>query len=89
MSVLVYLTVKHHVVNHFLDGVIFNRSRIRSVGRVLDCRAGGHGFDFRDQTNTYCLKITKNEGTAFAVQTARPSRGSDDRVKGPQLVVKR
>ena len=27
------------------------------------------------------LKCLKNEGTAFALQMARPSRGSDDHVK--------
>jgi len=34
----------------------FNRSRISSVGRALDYRAGGHGFDSRDRTNTQGLK---------------------------------
>ena len=29
-----------------------NRGRISSVGRTLDCRAGGLGFDSRDRTNT-------------------------------------
>ena len=33
--------------------------RISSVGRALDCRAGGRGFDSRDQTNTQGLKITE------------------------------
>ena len=36
-----------------------NRSRISSVGRALDCRAGGHGFDSQDRTNTQRLKITE------------------------------
>ena len=27
------------------------------------------------------LKLLRNDGTAFALQTARPSRGSDDHVK--------
>ena len=29
-----------------------NFSRISSVGRAVDCRAGGRGFDSRDRTNT-------------------------------------
>ena len=29
-----------------------NRSRISSVGRALDCRAGGRVFDSRGRTNT-------------------------------------
>ena len=33
--------------------------RISSVGRALDCRAGGRRFDSRDRTNTQGLKITK------------------------------
>ena len=37
----------------------FNRGRISSVGRALDCRAGGGGFDSRGRTNTQGLKITE------------------------------
>ena len=37
---------------------VFNRSRISSVVRALDCRAGGRGFDSRDGTNTQGLKMT-------------------------------
>ena len=33
--------------------------RISSVGRALDCRAGGRGFDSRGRTNTQGLKITE------------------------------
>ena len=45
------------------------RGRISSVGRALDCRPGGRGFDpRRDPTNTQGLKITvRNEGTLFAL----------------------
>ena len=46
--------------------------------RALDCRAGGRGFDSRDRTITQGLKITENEGTPFALQAERTSRGSDD-----------
>ena len=31
-------------------------SRISSFGRALDCRAGGRGFDTRDQTDTQGVK---------------------------------
>ena len=37
----------------------FNRGMISSVGRALDCRAGGRGFDSRDRTNAQGLKITE------------------------------
>ena len=33
--------------------------RVNSVGRGLDCRAGGCGFDSRGRTNTEGLKITE------------------------------
>ena len=43
---------------------------------------GGRGFDSRGRTKTRGLEITvRNEGTAFALQMARSSRGSDDHVK--------
>ena len=35
-----------------------DRDRTSSVGRALDCRAGGRGFDSRGRTNTQGLKIT-------------------------------
>ena len=34
-------------------------SRISSVGRALDCRAGGREVDSRDRTNTEGLKMTE------------------------------
>ena len=37
----------------------FNRSRISSVRRALDCRAGGRGFDSQGRTSTQGLKITE------------------------------
>lgn len=43
-------------VKHFAVLVITNLSKIRSVGRVLDCRVGGHGFDSRGQTITRGIK---------------------------------
>ena len=33
--------------------------RISSVGRALDCRARGRGFNSRDRTNTQGLKMTE------------------------------
>ena len=62
---------------HFVS---FFRCRISSVGRALDFRAGGHGFNSRGRTNTQGLKL-RREGTAFTLRTVRPSRGSDDNVK--------
>ena len=35
------------------------RGRISSVGRALDCRAGGRGFDSRGRTITQGLKMTE------------------------------
>ena len=32
--------------------LISNRSRISSVGSLLDCRAGGHGFDSQGRTKS-------------------------------------
>ena len=57
------------------------RGRFSSVGRALDCRAGGRGFDSWGRTNTQGLKITEKWRFFFVLQTARPSRGSDDHVK--------
>ena len=50
------------------------------VERGLNCRAGGRRFDPLDWTNTQGLKL-RNDGTGFAPQTARPTRGSVDRVE--------
>ena len=35
------------------------RGRVSTVGTVLDCRAGGRGFDSPGRTNTQGLKITE------------------------------
>ena len=43
----------------FTDIPIGFNSRISSVGRALDSRAGSCGFDSLDQTNTKGLKITE------------------------------
>ena len=60
---------------------IFNRGRISSVDRALDCRARGRGFDSPDRTDIQVLKWLRSEGTAFALQMARPWHGSGDQVK--------
>ena len=39
-----------------LTAIVLNRSRISSVGRALDCRAGGGRFDPRGRTNAHGLK---------------------------------
>ena len=41
-----------------------NRGRTSSVGRALDCRAGGRGFDSRGRTNTHGLKMTEKWSAA-------------------------
>ena len=38
-------------------------------------------LDYRDRTNTQGLKTLRNEGTVYAMQTARPSSGSDGHEK--------
>ena len=37
----------------------FDCSRISSAGRLLDCRAGGQGFNSWDRTDTQALKMTE------------------------------
>ena len=40
-----------------LTAIVLSRGRISSVGRALDCRAGGRGFDSWGRTNAHGLKI--------------------------------
>ena len=54
-------------------------SKIRSVGRALDCSTGGHGFNSQGQTKTQDLN--ENKSTAFAQQMSRLSHGSDTGLK--------
>ena len=49
---------------------------VQRVGRALDCRARGREFDPWGRTNTQGLK--NNQDTAFALQEAGPSHGSDE-----------
>ena len=46
---------------HLTRLLLVNRGRISSVGKGLDCRAGGRGFDSWDRTNTQGLKMTEKE----------------------------
>ena len=50
--------VRNHV-NGSQERLLITFVRISSVGRALDYRAGGRGFDSRDQRNTQGLKITE------------------------------
>ena len=49
----------------FLFGVLtcfvssLDQGRISSIGKALDCGAGGRGFDPRGRTDTQGLKITE------------------------------
>ena len=45
--------------------------RISSVGRALDCRAGGCRLNFRGRTNTQGLKITKKWRYSSPLQCKR------------------
>ena len=55
----VLLTRRSNYLACFACIAFDNRSRISSVGRALDCRAGGDGLDSRDRTKTQGLKITE------------------------------
>ena len=53
----------------------------RIVGRTLDCRVEGRGFDSQSRTNTRGLKITDKWRYCLGpAQMARSSWGSDDHV---------
>ena len=59
-----YTICTMHVKNSFptywgqpISLYTINRGRISSVGRTLDCRAGGRGFDSLGRTNTQGIKI--------------------------------
>ena len=66
-----------HFVKLCLNFLVVNRGRISSVCRGLDCRVAGHGFDSRTGPILRVLKLLINVHV-FALQTARPSPGSDD-----------
>ena len=52
------ISSSNNMIELFSD-LLFNRCRNSSIGRTLDCRAGGRGFDSRDRTNTLGLKVTE------------------------------
>ena len=58
-----------------------HRGRISSVGRALDCRAAGRGFDSRGRTNTQGLKITEKWRYFLCPAGGWTFAGSDDHVK--------
>ena len=43
-----------HSQNHLTAARLYS-----SIGRALDCKAGGRGFDSRGRTNTQGLNITE------------------------------
>lgn len=45
------------------------------------CKMGGRGLDLRGLTDTQRFKKNLEEGTVFALKTAKTSRGSDERVE--------
>ena len=58
----VFSFLKNFVLTHLnrsQERLLITFVRISSVGRALDYRAGGRGFDSRDQRNTQGLKITE------------------------------
>ena len=62
-------------------GVEVACSRISSVGRWLTTERKVAGSIPGAGPLLGVLKWLKNEGIAFALQMARPSRGSDDHIK--------
>ena len=69
--------------------------RISSVGRALDCRAGGRGFDYWNQTITQDLKITGFAKSRPAAHGSRwpsgpkaqlPAAHGPRRPRGPVLI---
>ena len=55
-----------------------NRGRISSVGRALDCRAGGRGFNSRDRTNTQGLAFEMTEKWRYYLC---PANGIDTQIE--------
>ena len=53
----------------FFIFVIFGR--VSSVGRALDCTAGGCGFDSRGRTNTQGLKLTEKWGYSLCAASGK------------------
>lgn len=69
--------VREHCKGNFKTIVTFNRDRAILVATVMGCRARGHVFDLRGPDPILrVLKKLTYKGSAFALQTARPSKGS-------------
>ena len=64
-------------LNEWKNSTACSLDRSSSVGRAIYRGAGGRGFDSWARTYTQGLKITKEEGISFGLQTARYLRGSD------------
>ena len=47
------------LLTKYIIMIYFDRGRINSVGRALDCRAGDRGINSRGRTNTQGLKIVE------------------------------
>ena len=45
--------------HHYIYRPVLNHSLLSSVGRALDCGAGGRGFDSPAWTNTQVLNISE------------------------------
>ena len=73
----ILLTQSHSIIAWYKYCLQPCFGRSNSVGRAIYCRAGGRGFDWWGKTYTQGLKITKEEGISFALQTARYLRSSD------------
>ena len=57
-------------------------SMTNSVSKAFDYRVGCYKFEFpRNRPIPRVLKQLRNKGSAFTLQTARPSHGLDDHVK--------
>ena len=71
--ILIYFTINSY----------FNCGRISSVGKVLEFTVGGLGFKSwgRGYYILEVLKQLRNEGTAFALHTAKPSCSLDNHVE--------
>ena len=64
-------------IGNILNSTTCSLDRSSSVGKAIYRGAGGRGFDSWARTYTQGLKITKEEGISFGLQTARYLRGSD------------
>ena len=66
---------------YFTINSYFNCGRISLVGKVLEFTAAGLGFESWGRGTTQGLKQLRSVGTAFALQMAKPSCGSDTHIE--------